>query len=136
MCLIKRDLKPANIAVMTRQSGIQNGDVKILDLGMARQQADDPMTGYVSTRWYRAPEILFIEMDQGRGMPGHYDKASDMWAFGCILAEMFMGHPILRGNGLLDQFNRYVFARGLCTTVYVRANWGNFSLPHLCYFIR
>ena len=105
---------------MTGQLGTQSGDVKILDLGLARQQADDPMTGYVSTRWYRAPEILFIEMDQGRGTPGHYDKASDMWAFGCILAEMFMGRPILRGNGLLDQFNRYVFVRGLCTTVYVR----------------
>ena len=127
-------MKPANIAVMIRQSGIQSGDVKILDLGLARQQADDPMTGYVSTRWYRAPEILFIEMDQGRGTPGHYDKASDMWAIGCILAEMFMGHPILRGNGLLDQFNRYVFVRGLCTTVYVRANWEIFHpLPLLFY---
>ena len=111
---------------MTGQLGTQSGDVKILDLGLARQQADDPMTGYVSTRWYRAPEILFIEMDQGRGMPGHYDKAPDMWAIGCILAEMFMGHPILRGNGLLDQFNRYVFAR---VQQFTFARTGKFFTP-------
>lgn len=32
-------------------------ELKILDFGLARQ-ADDEMTGYVATRWYRAPEIM------------------------------------------------------------------------------
>lgn len=31
--------------------------LQILDFGLARQ-ADEEMTGYVATRWYRAPEIM------------------------------------------------------------------------------
>ena len=30
---------------------------KILDFGLARM-AEEEMTGYVATRWYRAPEIM------------------------------------------------------------------------------
>jgi len=49
--VIHRDLKPSNIAVN------EDCELKILDFGLARQ-ADDEMTGYVATRWYRAPEIM------------------------------------------------------------------------------
>lgn len=49
--IIHRDLKPSNIAV--------NSDVelRIIDFGLARQK-NDLMTGYVATRWYRAPEVM------------------------------------------------------------------------------
>ncbi|KAK3753521.1 hypothetical protein QZH41_018011 [Actinostola sp. cb2023] len=46
-----KDLKPSNIAVN------EDCELKILDFGLARM-ADDSMTGYVATRWYRAPEIM------------------------------------------------------------------------------
>nr|CDP92934.1 BMA-PMK-1, isoform b [Brugia malayi] len=49
--LIHRDLKPSNIAVN------EDCELKILDFGLARQ-TDSEMTGYVATRWYRAPEIM------------------------------------------------------------------------------
>jgi len=42
-------------------------------------EADKPMTQYVATRWYRAPEML---------LPLNYTAAVDMWSVGCILAEM------------------------------------------------
>uniref|UniRef100_H3B7N2 mitogen-activated protein kinase n=1 Tax=Latimeria chalumnae TaxID=7897 RepID=H3B7N2_LATCH len=48
---VYRDLKPSNLAVN------ENCDLKILDFGLARH-AESEMTGYVVTRWYRAPEII------------------------------------------------------------------------------
>ncbi|XP_064347407.1 mitogen-activated protein kinase 12 isoform X2 [Camelus dromedarius] len=49
--IIHRDLKPGNLAVN------EDCELKILDFGLARQ-ADSEMTGYVVTRWYRAPEVI------------------------------------------------------------------------------
>lgn len=49
--VIHRDLKPSNLAVN------EDCELKILDFGLARQ-ADSEMTGYVVTRWYRAPEVI------------------------------------------------------------------------------
>ncbi|EPY72877.1 hypothetical protein CB1_069740019 [Camelus ferus] len=46
-----KDLKPSNLAVN------EDCELKILDFGLARH-TDDEMTGYVATRWYRAPEIM------------------------------------------------------------------------------
>jgi p38 MAP kinase len=49
--IIHRDLKPGNIAINP------SCELKILDFGLARP-SDNDMTGYVSTRYYRAPEIV------------------------------------------------------------------------------
>ncbi|TNN39277.1 Mitogen-activated protein kinase 12 [Liparis tanakae] len=49
--IIHRDLKPGNLAVN------QDCELKILDFGLARS-TDAEMTGYVVTRWYRAPEVI------------------------------------------------------------------------------
>ncbi len=48
------------------------------------------MTGYVSTRYYRAPEIMLTWQK--------YDVAVDIWSTGCIFAEMLEGKPLLPGK--------------------------------------
>ncbi|XP_047474671.1 cyclin-dependent kinase 8-like isoform X2 [Penaeus chinensis] len=87
--VLHRDLKPANILVMGE--GIERGRVKIADMGFARlfnsplkPLADlDPV---VVTFWYRAPELLLGAR--------HYTKAIDIWAIGCIFAELLTSEPI------------------------------------------
>ncbi|CAJ0602931.1 unnamed protein product [Cylicocyclus nassatus] len=89
--IVHRDLKPSNIAVN------EVGDVKILDFGLARA-ADHEMTGYVATRWYRAPEIMLNWM--------HYTQTVDVWSVGCILAELVSGKPMFPGDDHIDQLTR------------------------------
>ena len=51
------------------------------------------MTYYVETRWYRAPELLVSFKN--------YTPAVDMWSVGCILAELLLRKPFLRGDSSL-----------------------------------
>ncbi|NXW27776.1 MK11 kinase, partial [Phaetusa simplex] len=69
----------------------------ILDFGLARQ-TDDEMTGYVATRWYRAPEIMLNWM--------HYNQTVDIWSVGCIMAELLKGKALFPGNDYIDQLKR------------------------------
>lgn len=50
---------------------------------------------YVATRWYRAPELLV-------GDP-HYGSAVDVWAIGCMVAEMVTGQPLFPGDSDVEQ---------------------------------
>lgn len=52
------------------------------------------LTDYVATRWYRSPELLLTD---------RYGKPSDMWAIGCIMAEMADGRPLFPGDDQFDQ---------------------------------
>ncbi len=87
--VLHRDLKPANIMVT------RSGAVKIGDLGLARifyrplhsLYAGDKV---VVTIWYRAPELLLGSK--------HYTPAVDMWAVGCIFAELLSLRPIFKGE--------------------------------------
>ncbi|KAI9262786.1 mitogen-activated protein kinase HOG1 [Sporodiniella umbellata] len=87
--VIHRDLKPSNILIN------ENCDLKICDFGLARIQ-DPQMTGYVSTRYYRAPEIMLTWQK--------YDVAVDIWSAGCIFAEMLEGKPLFPGKDHVHQF--------------------------------
>ncbi|XP_030632010.1 mitogen-activated protein kinase 4 isoform X2 [Chanos chanos] len=93
--VLHRDLKPANIFINTDQMLL-----KIGDFGLAR--IVDPHyshKGYLSegmvTKWYRSPRLLLS--------PNNYTKAIDMWAAGCILAEMLSGRMLFAGAHELEQ---------------------------------
>lgn len=84
-----RDLKPENLLVM--------GDhLKIADFGLAKEiRSRPPFTEYVSTRWYRAPELV-LHSD-------HYNSPIDIWACGVIFAELYLGRPLFPGTSESDQ---------------------------------
>ncbi|TPP62716.1 Mitogen-activated protein kinase [Fasciola gigantica] len=86
--LVHRDLKPVNIAVN------EDCELKILDFGLARRK-DEVMTGYVTTRWYRAPEIMLNWM--------HYNESVDIWSTACIMAELRTRKPLFTGKNHIDQ---------------------------------
>lgn len=60
-----------------RKEEVANLLVKTKD---ARKNIRRELTDHVVTRWYRAPEIILLEKD--------YGPAIDMWAVGCIFAEL------------------------------------------------
>ena len=73
-----RDMKPENL-LLTRNK------LKIADFGLAREiRSVPPYTEYVSTRYYRAPECILKSTN--------YNSPIDIWALGCIMAEMYT-HP-------------------------------------------
>lgn len=84
-----RDMKPENLLV--------RGDVvKLADFGLAREiRARPPFTDYVSTRWYRAPEVLLRSPV--------YNSPLDMWACGAIMAEIYTFRPLFPGSSETDQ---------------------------------
>nr|WMS36544.1 p38 [Liposcelis bostrychophila] len=88
--IIHRDLKPSNIAVN------EDCELKILDFGLARP-TENEMTGYVATRWYRAPEIMLNWM--------HYNQTVDIWSVGCIMAELITGRTLFPGTDHIHQLN-------------------------------
>jgi cyclin-dependent kinase 7 len=89
-----QDLKPDNILVDRK------GNLKLTDFGLAREFGlpDKELTRNVATRWYRPPEILFGS--------SFYGESIDMWALGCILAELYLREPIFRGEGDIDQLSK------------------------------
>uniref|UniRef100_A0A5B6ZIB6 Putative cyclin-dependent kinase F-4 n=1 Tax=Davidia involucrata TaxID=16924 RepID=A0A5B6ZIB6_DAVIN len=84
-----RDLKPENLLV-------SKDILKIADFGLAREiSSQPPYTEYVSTRWYRAPEVLLQSPT--------YNSAVDMWAMGAIMAELFTLRPLFPGSCEADE---------------------------------
>eukprot|EP00602_Paraphysomonas_sp_CaronLab_P000340 CAMPEP_0185033414 /NCGR_PEP_ID=MMETSP1103-20130426/22344_1 /TAXON_ID=36769 /ORGANISM="Paraphysomonas bandaiensis, Strain Caron Lab Isolate" /LENGTH=486 /DNA_ID=CAMNT_0027569681 /DNA_START=154 /DNA_END=1614 /DNA_ORIENTATION=- len=84
-----RDVKPENMLV--------KGDViKVADFGLAREiRSKPPYTDYVSTRWYRAPEVLL--------RAPNYNSPIDQWACGGIIAELYTLRPLFPGSSEADE---------------------------------
>ena len=86
--IMHRDIKPENLLIS------QAGIVKLCDFGFARgirpENRNFQYTDYVSTRWYRAPELLVGD--------AAYSQTVDVWAVCCIFAEIFNGLPLFPGE--------------------------------------
>ncbi|XP_037700047.1 serine/threonine-protein kinase MAK isoform X3 [Choloepus didactylus] len=85
-----RDMKPENLLCMGPEL------VKIADFGLARElRSQPPYTDYVSTRWYRAPEVLLRS--------SVYSSPIDIWAVGSIMAELYTLRPLFPGTSEVDE---------------------------------
>ncbi|XP_018443611.1 mitogen-activated protein kinase homolog MMK1-like [Raphanus sativus] len=90
--VLHRDLKPSNLLVSVAC------DLKICDFGLARVASEThAMTEYVTTRWYRAPELLLNS--------SAYTTAIDMWSVGCIFVELITGRTLFPGRDRVHQFH-------------------------------
>ena len=76
------------------------------DFGLAREvvSRDGDITYYVSTRWYRAPEVIL--------RCSAYGKPVDIFATGLILAELCSLQPLFPGASEIDQINKMVALLG------------------------
>ncbi|KAF3765850.1 hypothetical protein M406DRAFT_38688 [Cryphonectria parasitica EP155] len=125
-----RDIKPENILVSTsshqdttnsfrRYSSLVTPPstpptytVKIADFGLARETHSKlPYTTYVSTRWYRAPEVLL--------RAGEYSAPVDIWAIGAMAVEIATLKPLFPGGNEVDQVWR------VCEIMGSPGNWYN-----------
>ena len=86
--LVHRDIKPGNIMVT------QNGQVKVMDFGIARAVSDNSATvadtsAILGTAQYFSPE-------QARGES--VDARTDLYSTGVVLFELLTGRPPFRGD--------------------------------------
>jgi len=96
--ILHRDLKPRNLLVNS------NCDLKICDFGLSRANIpylltkSAQMTDYISTRWYRAPEVILSQKQ--------YTGAIDVWSVGCILAELITRKALLPAQNEHEQMQK------------------------------
>ena len=90
--IVHRDIKPENILISTA-----TGRLKICDFGSAKKIQDgEKSISYIASRFYRAPELVL-------GCE-YYSGAVDIWAAGCVIAEMWrMGEALFEGESGIEQ---------------------------------
>ncbi|KAJ2726262.1 hypothetical protein GGI07_000739 [Coemansia sp. Benny D115] len=104
--LFHRDIKPENVLIRRHITATGPGgssaivvEAKIADFGLVHDMDfSRPLTDYISTRWYRAPEVLLN--------CANYSTPIDVWAVGTIVAELATLRPLFPGNNQIDQLRR------------------------------
>ncbi|KAJ2625201.1 Serine/threonine protein kinase, partial [Coemansia sp. RSA 1694] len=105
--LFHRDIKPENVLIRRHVTRAVSGappsaivvEAKIADFGLVHDMDfSRPLTDYISTRWYRAPEVLLN--------CANYSTPIDVWAVGTIVSELATLRPLFPGTNQIDQLRR------------------------------
>lgn len=97
--IVHCDMKPENILLRK----INKSGIKIIDFGSGCFENEKIYT-YIQSRFYRAPEIVL-------GIP--YTTAIDMWSYGCILYELFVGYPLFPGEDEKEHMAMIMEVKGI-----------------------
>jgi protein kinase len=89
--IMHRDIKPENVMV-------EGNAVKLIDFGLAKKNEFSKNTEYVSTRWYRAPEVLLEEP---------YSFSADIFSLGCVMLELYHSEEVFKGSSSIDQLFKF-----------------------------
>ncbi|KAJ7369911.1 Mitogen-activated protein kinase 6 [Desmophyllum pertusum] len=104
--VVHRDVKPSNILVDAETLLLRIGDFgrsRILDPAYSH---NGHLTHSISSLWYKSPELLLNS--------SIYDSSVDMWAAGCVFAEMLLGKPLFEGRHEIDQME--LILNSVCLT--------------------
>lgn len=117
-----RDVKPENILITpTLGQEQQKYSLKLADFGLSRHvSCKDPYTTYVSTRWYRAPELIF--------RCNEYTYSIDIWAFGAVAAELTNLQPLFPGKDEMDLIERHISVLGTPDVSIFAGYWNHFYI--------
>ena len=104
-----RDIKPQNILI-----DVETNRLVLCDFGSAKVlKTGETSVAYICSRYYRAPELILGE--------DSYGCAIDVWAIGCVVAEMILGEPLFPGKNSKDQFVKILQVLGSPTPQEVSA---------------
>ena len=116
--VIHRDLKPQNLLVDKHGTIMHDtGVLKLADFGLARAFGIPikTLTHEIETLWYRAPEVLLGQRQYSLGV--------DIWAVGCIFAELVERRPLFNGENEIEQIFKIFQFHGTPTP----KDWANIS---------
>lgn len=97
--VIHCDIKPENIMLRLpgdfdpSSTSEPDLEVRIIDFGSSCLETETSFS-YIQSRFYRAPEVI---------LGAKYSSKIDIWSFGCVIAELFSGTPLLPGKTELEQ---------------------------------
>nr|ABD72512.1 glycogen synthase kinase 3 [Schmidtea mediterranea] len=117
-----RDIKSSNLLV--NESSLT---LKLCDFGSAKELiAGTTSVSYISSRYYRAPELLFGAQ--------HYTTAIDVWSAGCVLGEMLRMGCLFTGSDAVDQLVKVIRVLGSPSAddvIAMNPSCPPMSLPHV-----
>ena len=105
-------------ACAARRYVLKRTDIHVIDFGSATFE-DDHHTSIVSTRHYRAPEVILALT---------WSYPCDMWSIGCILMELYTGSALFQTHDDIEHL-----VRTGCNALFFGSLCGSLLWRHLSF---